>query len=107
MNRTSLRIPAGTMAPDKPIRMVHSGSASISFHTWNAWPSWRPWKAVAAILSRSDAAELELLTSNGCVGCARRSSLRARSCIKLLMLATPFTRRMKPRTRLLDRDHFQ
>ena len=42
MNLTSRRMPAGTMAPDKPIKMVHSGSASIAFHAAKACPSWRP-----------------------------------------------------------------
>ena len=39
MKRTKRRMPAGTMAPDSPIKMVHSGSASIAFQTLNARPS--------------------------------------------------------------------
>ena len=59
-------IPAGIIAPDRPMNIVQSGSLTILVQTPRDSPSFLPWKPVLLMDSRSAVTTLFGLT--GCVG---------------------------------------
>src|SRR3990172_4053846 len=64
------RMPAGTIAPARPMKTVAS-SRSIASQMAAAWPRLRPWKAVAASRRAISEAEAEPVTGNGVTSSGR------------------------------------